>query len=150
MKKYNSGLIVGKFAPMHKGHKYLIDTALEQCERVIIIAYSNPDLGVTPEEKIKAFRRVFEGKPIDLIVPFSNMPLNSASEFQHRMFCVTLLEKKTFEVVFSSEEYGPPFAIFLTNHFGHEIAHVMVDLKREKFPISATRIRNENLKEWMV
>ena len=40
MKRYASGLVVGKFAPLHSGHEALINAALEQCETVFIISYS--------------------------------------------------------------------------------------------------------------
>jgi cytidyltransferase-like protein len=33
----NRGLIVGKFYPPHKGHSFLIETALKQCDDLAII-----------------------------------------------------------------------------------------------------------------
>lgn len=44
MKKYKTGLIIGRFQPLHNGHVYLIKKALEICEKVIIgIGSSNMD-----------------------------------------------------------------------------------------------------------
>ena len=42
------GLVVGKFAPPHKGHQLLIDTALEACDLVIVLVYGNPDFPEMP------------------------------------------------------------------------------------------------------
>ena len=34
------GLTLGKFAPFHKGHQFLIETALSQMDEVIAIIYN--------------------------------------------------------------------------------------------------------------
>ena len=34
---FEKGLVIGKFYPPHRGHKYLIDTALAACEEVTVI-----------------------------------------------------------------------------------------------------------------
>jgi HTH-type transcriptional repressor of NAD biosynthesis genes len=34
---FKHGLVIGKFYPPHRGHKYLIDTAVAQCESVTVI-----------------------------------------------------------------------------------------------------------------
>lgn len=44
------GLIVGKFAPLHKGHQLLLETALDECESVTVLVYSNPDFPAMPSE----------------------------------------------------------------------------------------------------
>ena len=37
MKK--TGLTLGKFAPLHKGHQYIIETALREMDEVIVMIY---------------------------------------------------------------------------------------------------------------
>jgi len=34
--QYKIGLVLGRFQPFHRGHRYLIEKALEQCEGVIV------------------------------------------------------------------------------------------------------------------
>lgn len=34
--KYKMGFVLGRFQPFHRGHRYLIEKALEQCQSVII------------------------------------------------------------------------------------------------------------------
>ena len=46
--RYTVGLVVGKFAPLHKGHELVIKTALAQCESVLVLVYSNPDFSWMP------------------------------------------------------------------------------------------------------
>lgn len=36
MNKHKTGLVIGRFQPFHLGHKYLIEKALEDCEKIII------------------------------------------------------------------------------------------------------------------
>lgn len=34
--QYKVGFVLGRFQPFHRGHRYLIEKALEQCESVIV------------------------------------------------------------------------------------------------------------------
>jgi hypothetical protein len=38
------GLVLGKFAPLHKGHQFLIEQALGQVDRLLVMVYACPDL----------------------------------------------------------------------------------------------------------
>ena len=51
MKPFVTGLVVGKFAPLHCGHERLINTALAQCEELFIISYSVPEMPDCEPEK---------------------------------------------------------------------------------------------------
>ena len=42
------GLTLGKFAPFHKGHQFLIETALSQMDEVIAIVYNCPETTSVP------------------------------------------------------------------------------------------------------
>ena len=35
-----TGLTLGKFAPLHKGHQYLIETALAEMDEVVVMIYA--------------------------------------------------------------------------------------------------------------
>lgn len=48
MKQYKTGMYGGKFLPFHKGHKYCVDIAAKECERVYVILF----WGGADEEKI--------------------------------------------------------------------------------------------------
>ena len=43
-----TGLVLGKFAPLHKGHQLLIDAACAENDRVIVIIYDAPDVTTAP------------------------------------------------------------------------------------------------------
>lgn len=45
MKKYNYGLYIGRFQPLHIGHESIIRTMLDECQRVIIAIGSSQESG---------------------------------------------------------------------------------------------------------
>ena len=42
------GLTLGKFAPLHKGHQLVIETALSEMDEVVAIIYDCPDTTDVP------------------------------------------------------------------------------------------------------
>ncbi len=134
-KLFRNGLVVGKFAPPHKGHQLLLETALNQCQQVTVLVYSNPDFPNMPSKTRAAW--ILELYPnLRVIVP-ENPPHNDADDFTQREFIKKFLERENIalDVVFTSESYGAGFAAHL------QVEHVLVDLEREQIPISGTRVR---------
>ncbi|TWT37982.1 Trifunctional NAD biosynthesis/regulator protein NadR [Posidoniimonas corsicana] len=43
-----TGLTLGKFAPLHKGHQLLIERALDETDRVVVVVYDAPGLATPP------------------------------------------------------------------------------------------------------
>ena len=53
MNAFKTGLVVGKFAPLHRGHQLVIDTALSQCDHVVLISWSIPEYpGCEPSVRV--------------------------------------------------------------------------------------------------
>ena len=134
-KPFRNGLVVGKFAPPHKGHQLLLQTAFSQCERVTVLVYSNPDFPTMPSETRAS--RIRELYPNATVLVPENPPQNDADDSTQREFVKTFLECKkiSVDVVFTSESYGAGFAAHL------QVQHVLVDLERLQIPISGTRVR---------
>ena len=42
------GLTLGKYAPFHKGHQYVIETALQETDKVLVIIYDSPEITTVP------------------------------------------------------------------------------------------------------
>lgn len=157
MKKFRSGLIVGKFSPLHLGHEFLISTAAEQCETLTILNYAKPALPGCPVSErqywLSEFIERFSNVQVHILD--SDLPDDLALECEHRAFCANYLLHEletTVDAVFSSESYGEPFAHFLSQYFSkylnspHTVTHVMVDLARNLYPTSGTQIRNQVFK----
>jgi HTH-type transcriptional regulator, transcriptional repressor of NAD biosynthesis genes len=160
--KYRTGLIVGKFCPLHRGHQYLIDTAIAQCDRVVVVSYTNPDIpGYDRAIREQWLRSLYPGV-ISLVVdsawmaasersgPFVKLPHDNDPEIDHRQFTAWLccgVLGEVADAVFTSEDYGDGFADALTDwsreHAGatHGVIHVCVDKARAQVPVSGTQIR---------
>ncbi|MER3483685.1 MAG: hypothetical protein C4332_11580 [Meiothermus sp.] len=132
-----TGLIVGKFAPPHKGHQFLIETALEDenIDELIILVYANPDFPEMPAERRAAWLR--ELYPSAKIYVPENPPPDAADDFTQCEFVKGWLERQDLHAVrvYTSEAYGAGFA----QHIGAK--HALVDLERKRFPIWGTRVR---------
>lgn len=153
-----TGLVVGKFCPLHNGHEALIAFALGQCDRLVILSYTNPEFPDCPPELRErwldelypnAIRLVLDAERLERFstktaVAVPNLPHNDGPEGEHRRFvgwvCRTMLGL-TVDRVFTSENYGDGFAAALASDFGHPVEHVTFDLSRSNVPISGTQLR---------
>jgi NadR type nicotinamide-nucleotide adenylyltransferase len=165
-RRFARSLVVGKFSPLHRGHELLLRSALERSERVFCISYSLPE---RPRCAAEARRRWFaelfpeiEHLAVDGATLASlrlghpalpELPHDDASELEHRLFvaelCLRVFET-TVDAVFTSERYGDGFAAELTRRFraagrGSQapVEHVLVDLERQRVPISASALRGD-------
>jgi HTH-type transcriptional regulator, transcriptional repressor of NAD biosynthesis genes len=163
VKRFAAGLVVGKFSPLHRGHEYLLRTALARCDQVFCISYSRPELpGCGAAVRRRWLSELFPD--LNLLVlgdaelrllaqehpELPALPNNDASELSHRVFCAELCWRVfgvPVDAVFTSEHYGDGFAAELQTQFrsaGHRdarVEHVLVDLERRAVPTSATAIR---------
>lgn len=141
-KKYNRGLIIGKFYPFHNGHKYLIETGLANSESLTIILCQTERYQIPPEIRAGWITDTFP--EIDVRILNHSSSLDSDSTAISETWAKLTVKFLGFapDVVFSSESYGEPYARFMGSD------HVLVDLARKKFPISATRIRSDLSKNW--
>lgn len=140
-KPYRHGLIVGKFAPLHRGHMLVLDRALAECERVSVWVYSRPDFPDMPSPLRRNWlralypARLFPG--LELLPDAPNPPLNTEPDEVHRAYVRSVLDGWGVhpDAVYTSEEYGEAFAASLG------AAHVCVDRARHVVPVSGTALR---------
>ncbi|MES2570561.1 MAG: AAA family ATPase [Verrucomicrobiota bacterium] len=157
--KFARGLIVGKFAPLHRGHELLIRRAVESCEELFILSYSKPEFaGCEPVKRAHWLEQLFSGTRRLVVgeewlrenAPDLSMPSNDAPDHLHRRFVGELCRRffdVTIDAVFTSEDYGDGFASELTAFFREEspaapeVRHIQVDRDRREIPVSGTAIR---------
>jgi FAD synthase len=80
-KRFQRGLVVGKFAPLHRGHEHLIRHAFDASDEVVIISYCKPEFaGCGAERREQWLSKLFPAARI--LVP-TDAPLASwgASRF---------------------------------------------------------------------
>ncbi len=108
MKLYKNGLVVGKFSPLHKGHEFVIQTAINRCENVIIFSYSNPEFsGCEAVNREKWLRTLFPR--VKSFVFKTELPSNDEDDTTHRRFVAGMwlaLVNEPLDVVFTSESGG--------------------------------------------
>ena len=146
MKIYKSAYVLGKFMPFHLGHKYLIDTALEYSERVTVLVGTLPTEPIPGELRYNWVKNTYMNNP-NVNVEWCNEMLPQYPEEHPNFWNIWVDVVKRYcpsniDVIFTSEKYGDPYAKCLG------IKHHLVDLKREKFPISGTLSRSETFKYW--
>ena len=148
MKKYNHGMVLGKFYPPTLGHKYLIDTALEQCVHVTLFMCSLKRETIPGRLRYYWLQLMYFYKPFLRIVWIQDELPQTPEEYGdfdgfYKLWVDTVHSHETeMDVLFTSETYGDEFAEKLG------IKHVLVDLPRSTYNISGTAVRNNPIENW--
>lgn len=131
---YGTGLVVGKFAPLHRGHERLIAAALAACRRVVVMAWSNPDVpGMPVAVRAGWLRARFPAADVRAFAAEA-APANRAPGPVHWAFVQAALAGERVDAVFTGgEAYGDAFAAALG------AAHVVVDRTADGLAGSALR-----------
>jgi len=131
------GLVIGKFYPPHRGHKFLIETALRSVDHLDVLICVLPSQTISgdlrqrwlqeihPEANVMQIDDIGEDDNSEVWAAYTNRILGRAPD-----------------VVFTSEGYGDAYARFLG------CQHILVDRERNHVPISASRIRSNPFAYW--
>lgn len=134
MPKWQHGLVIGKFLPPHRGHKLLIDTACSKVDRLTVMICDKPEYGLDGELRASWLREIHPNCEIVLI----HDEIDDDDSFLWAENTKKVLGKSP-DVVFTSENYGEPYAKFLG------CDHVLVDRERVTIPCSGTQVRDDPL-----
>ncbi len=135
------GFTLGKFAPLHKGHQYVIETAIKEMDEVIVMIYDtnviNIPLTVRAEWIRKLYPKVKVIEAWDGPEGYSN---SREYEIKEEEYILKMLEGKKITHFYSSEHYG--------EHVSRALGAIdrRVDNKRKMIPISATMLREDYFK----
>lgn len=131
------GLVIGKFYPPHRGHKFLIETALAQVDHLDILICSRPEHTISGELRQQWLQEIH---PSTYVQAIDDPGEDDNSKFWAE-YTIQILGCAP-DVVFTSEDYGEPYSKFLG------CRHVMVDRERKHVPVSAKDIRRNPLRKW--
>ena len=134
MRRFRTGVVIGKFYPPHRGHHHLIETALRQCERVSVLVCWKPAQQVPIAVRVECLRE--EHPPADIVPVEDHLADDDTLGWAA---LTTQLLGGVPDAVFSSEDYGEPYARAMGS------CHVMVDQQRDVVPCSGTLIRSNPL-----
>ncbi|MBI4846027.1 MAG: AAA family ATPase [Candidatus Omnitrophica bacterium] len=131
------GVVIGKFYPPHKGHKYLLETALSQVNELAVIVCDRKDQKIPGKLRADWIKEMVP--QVKVIVIEDSLP-----EYDSKLWADYTIKVLGYtpDVVFTSEEYGDRYAQFMG------CKHVLVDINRCKFPVSATQIRANPMECW--
>lgn len=139
------GLVLGKFAPLHRGHQLLIERALAQVDRLYVLVYEDEGLSKVSLAKRAAWVRKLY--PTVHIIEGHGSPTRTGMDAEtiriQDAYILSVVPRITH--FFSSEKYGAHVSAALGAQ------NVVVDQGRSVVPMSATRVRDRpyELREWV-
>jgi len=134
-----TGLTLGKFAPLHIGHQYLIEKALSRTDHLIVMIYDCPETTDIPLPVRAAWIR--DLYPSVEVIEAWNGPTevgdSPALKRRHEEYILRTLAGRKVTHFFSSEFYG--------DHVSRALAagNCLVDEARSRYPISASEVRKD-------
>lgn len=135
------GFTIGKFAPLHKGHQYLIETALKEMDKMIVIVYDTDLIDIETEKRAEWIKELYPKVEIKLAHnPPSQYGLDDESVNIQMKYLSDIMKDEKPTHFYSSEKYGASVAKYMN------LVDRRVDENRENVPVRATMIR-ENIEE---
>lgn len=135
------GFTIGKFAPLHKGHQYLIETALKEMDKLIVVVYDTDLIDIETEKRAEWIRELYPKVEIKLAHnPPNQYGLDDESVNIQMKYLSDIMKDEEPTHFYSSEKYGASVAKYMN------LIDRRVDENRENVPVRATMIR-ENIEE---
>ena len=135
------GFTIGKFAPLHKGHQFLIETALKEMDEFYVVIYDTNVINIDVKKRAGWIKKLY---PKVKIIYAYNSPkqygLDSESVNIQMEYLSKIIKDIPVTHFYSSELYGEKVSNYL------KIENRIVDIERKRFPISSTIVR-KNYKE---
>lgn len=133
------GLFLGKFSILHSGHQYVIDTALNEMDKLIILIYDAPSSTAIPLD-IRAgwIEKIYAKFPVEVVVGWSSPEDTGYSDEVKRIqneYILKMVGDREITHFYSSEPYG--------EHVSEAMHCVnrIVDIDRTTFPLAASTIQ---------
>lgn len=133
------GLTLGKYAPFHRGHQLVIDTALREVDELIVLIYDSPAVTDVPlTVRAGWIRQIYpEVQVIEAWDGPQEVGYTAEIKKRHEEYILGLLGGLKISHFYSSELYG--------EHMSEALGAInrVVDFDRLIEPISATMIRGD-------
>ncbi|MDH6369068.1 HTH-type transcriptional repressor of NAD biosynthesis genes [Paenibacillus sp. PastF-3] len=135
------GLTLGKFAPLHKGHQFMIETALQEVDELIVVIYETTVTPIPLHIRANWIRKLY---PMVRVIEAWDGPDGYSNDRKHEIreekYILGLLKGEQVTHFYSSEFYGEHMSVALG------AVDRRVDEAREQVPISATMVRADPYK----
>jgi HTH-type transcriptional regulator, transcriptional repressor of NAD biosynthesis genes len=140
-----TGLIIGKFMPLTKGHIALIDFGIQNCDNLIVAVCSLKSEPIDGSLRYNWVKKYYgNNKRVQVVHITEEIPGSSESSREISKLWSDYLKAMLpkVNIVFASEQYGE----YVAEYMG--IDYKLFDIKREAVPISATKVRENPFKYW--
>ncbi len=137
-----TGLVIGKFMPVHAGHVALIDAARAQVDTLALILFSKSTEPIPGALREAWLRELYPDLALHHIDQDGPVDFDDPAAWAFWVAAIRVACPGPVDVVFSSEAYGPELARRLGAR------HVSFDPERRRVPITATQIRADPLAHW--
>ncbi len=145
------GFILGKFAPFHCGHEFLIRQAREKCAGLTVLVYSHPSDAIPGWLRYHWVKSSFPELDVRHVVdqPRGLIQLPESSKLSGS----SLQKLPSSEVILRNIPSGTSYLFesgekqrLLAQNLG--IQHIVIDSERKNYPVSTSEIRNNPLEHW--
>jgi NadR type nicotinamide-nucleotide adenylyltransferase len=102
------GLTLGKFAPLHKGHQFLIETALKEVDKLVVVIYDCPDTTDIPVGTRAGWIRTLYPS-VEIIEAFNGpteVGYTNLIKAMQENYLLGILNGRKIDIFYSSEFYG--------------------------------------------
>ena len=146
MENKKIGFTIGKFAPLHKGHQLVIETALKEMDEVYCVIYDTDIIDIDVTQRAMWIEKLYPN--VHIIYAYDSPKqygLDETSVNIQMKYLAILIHDIPVTHFYSSELYGEKVA----NYLG--IENRTIDLEKTTIPINASKIRSdyENNKEYL-
>ena len=142
---YKSGVVIGKFMPLHKGHLHMLEFAKNSCQKLTILVDHLVGETIPVEKRVEILKESFPDANITIKPMSKHMPQDPS---EHSLFWNIWEEEiasqtpDDLDVIVGAMDYIKDLSKLLMIDF------LMIDKQRDFVPISATQIRENPLENW--
>ena len=137
MKNKNIGFTIGKFAPLHKGHQLVLETALKEMDEVYCVIYDTDIIDIDVKQRAEWIKKLYP--KVHILYAYDSPKqygLDDKSVNIQMKYLSGIIEDIPVTHFYSSEPYGEKVADYL------KIKNRTVDLEKKSIPVNATIIRD--------
>ena len=131
------GFTIGKFAPLHKGHQLVLETALKEMDEVSCVVYDTDIIDINVKQRAEWIKKLYP--KVHILYAYDSPKqygLDEKSVNIQMKYLSNLIKEIPVTHFYSSEPYGEKVANYL------KIKNRTVDLEKKSIPVNATMIRD--------
>lgn len=137
MENKKIGFTIGKFAPLHKGHQLVLETALKEMDEVYCVVYDTDIIDIDVKQRAEWIKRLYP--KVHILYAYDSPKqygLDEKSVNIQMKYLSSIIKDIPVTHFYNSELYGEKVAKYL------RIENRVVDLEKKSIPINATIIRD--------